>query len=416
LNNSYYDNGTNIVLATGGKYLVNYYYRGQESNDHLYEVYGTTQYDSVNEAEAATNPELPELISSHAFLVGRIIVLVGATTGVTQTAFATVFSPSGYVPSAGEHNDLTGLQGGTAGQYYHLTSNQYNNNAYTNVNNNFSTGQTINGDLIITGNSITTTLSATSITADTVTTFIPAFTPQEIFRGVTFSNNSTTVTTSGGITMSTTASNLAQSVSSTDFASKQIRLRYYSTTVSGGRYTGTRGSALLWYIHGGFRYICDFRISDTSFASACQQFYGLAGSTADLAYGTVSLVQVSTLTNLIGVGNDGADTNLQIIHNDASGTATKIDLGVDFPANRTAGAASTTMYSVTLYNAPASNTVKYMVVNNETGAVAMGEITTNLPATTQGLNFFASRAMGGGGGVTGSGQFELSKLGVYSLL
>ena len=41
---------------------------------------------------------------------------------------------------------------------------------------------------------------------------------------------------------------------------------------------------------------------------------------------------------------------------------------------------------------------------------------TDLPATTQGLNFFSSRAMGGGGGVTGSGQFELSKLGVYSLL
>jgi hypothetical protein len=56
-----------------------------------------------------------------------------------------------------------------------------------------------------------------------------------------------------------------------------------------------------------------------------------------------------------------------------------------------------------------------MVVNNETGAVAMGTITTNLPAPTQGLNFFASRAMGGGGGITNSGQFDLMRLGVYSL-
>ena len=313
---------------------------------------------------------------------------------------------------------------------YYVTAFTYSNNVFT-VNQtgqsdltatiNSVTGWTVNGVLTVTGDTslqgvTANTISATTITADTVNTYIPTFSSQEIFRGVTFSNNSTTVTTSAGITMSSTASNLAISVSSTDFSTKQIRLRYYSTTVTGGRYTGTRGSALLWYIHGGFRYVCDFRISDTSFASDCQQFYGMAGVTADLGYGGVSLTQVSTLTNLIGVGNDGSDTNLQIIHNDASGAATKIDLGVGFPANRTVGAASSTMYSVTLYNPPTSSNVKYMVVNNETGAVAMGEITTNLPLTTQGLNFFASRAMGGGGGVTGSGQFELSKLGVNSLL
>ena len=275
---------------------------------------------------------------------------------------------------------------------------------------------TVSGNTSIYGAFNATSISATSITADTVTTFIPELSPYEIYRGVTFQNNSTTVTTFGGVTMSTSASNSAQSVASTNFVSKQIRLRYFASVVSGGRYTGTRGSALLWFIGGGFRYVCDFNISDTAFASACQQFYGLANQTTDLAYGGVGLTQVSTLTNLIGLGNDGADTNLQIMHNDSGGTATKIDLGVNFPANRTAGSASTTVYSLTLYNAPASNTVKYMVVNNETGAVAMGTITTNLPDSTLGLNFFASRAMGGGGGVTNSGQFDLLKLGVNSLL
>jgi hypothetical protein len=127
LNNSYYDNGTNIVSGTTGKYLVNYYYRGQETNDHLYEVYGTGEYDSVVLAEASSSPELPELVSSHAFLVGRIVVGVGETTGITQTAFGTVFQPSGYAPSSGLHNSLSGLQGGTSGEYYHLTQNQINN-------------------------------------------------------------------------------------------------------------------------------------------------------------------------------------------------------------------------------------------------------------------------------------------------
>ena len=245
--------------------------------------------------------------------------------------------------------------------------------------------------------------------------FIPELKAQEVYRGITINNNSTTVVTEGGLTMSSSASTLAQTVASTNFASKQIRLRYYATSVSAGRYTGTRGSALLWYIHGGFRYICDFNISDSAYSAGCQQFYGLAGQTADLAYGGAAGTLVSTLTNIIGVGSETGDTNLQVFHNDATGTTTKIDLGVNFPANRTVGAISTTVYSITLYNAPASTNVLYRVVNNETGAIAEGTVSTNLPLTSQGLNFFASRCMSTTS-VTNTGEFNLSKLGCYSLL
>ena len=250
---------------------------------------------------------------------------------------------------------------------------------------------------------------------DYFSSFIPELKAQETYRGILINNNSTTVVSEGGVTMSSSASTLAQSVASTNFSTKQVRLRYYATTVSAGRYTGTRGSALLWFIHGGFRYICDFNISDTAYSAGCQQFYGLAGQTTDLAYGGVSGTLVSTLTNIIGVGSENGDTNLQVFHNDATGTATKIDLGINFPANRTAGAISTTVYSITLYNAPASNDVLYRVVNNETGAIAEGTISTNLPLTSQGLNFFASRCMSTTS-VTNTGQFDLSKLGCYSLL
>lgn len=245
--------------------------------------------------------------------------------------------------------------------------------------------------------------------------FIPKLSATETYRGININNNSTTVISEGGVTMSSSASTLAQAVASTNFATKQIRLRYYASTVSGGRYTGTRGSALLWYIHGGFRYVCDFNISDTSFSAGCQQFYGLAGQTADLAYGTASGILVSTLTNIIGVGSEVGDTNLQVFHNDATGTATKVDLGINFPANRTAGAISTTVYSIQLYNEPSSTDVKYEVKNNETGSIAQGTISTNLPLSSQGLNFFASRVMSTTS-VTNTGQFDLSKLGVYSQL
>ena len=224
-------------------------------------------------------------------------------------------------------------------------------------------------------------------------------------------NNTTTVTVDGGVTTSTSASTTAQSVATTNFATRAIRLRYSATVVSTGRYTGTRGSSLLWYITGGFKFVCDFNISDTSYGSGCRQFYGMAGSTTDLTY--TDAVTVATLTNIIGVGSDAADSNLQVFYNDATGTATKIDLGSLFPANRTAGSASTTIYSVILYNAPTSNNVSYRVTNKETGDYTEGTITTNMPANTQGLTFFASRCMGTP--VTGTGQFDLYKLGVYSL-
>jgi hypothetical protein len=258
-------------------------------------------------------------------------------------------------------------------------------------------------------------LSSTDWNTFNSANFIPKLSALETYRGININNNSTTVISEGGVTMSSSASTTAQSVASTNFSTKQIRLRYSATVVSGGRYTGTRGSALLWFIHGGFRFICDFNISDTSYSAGCQQFYGLAGQTTDLNYGTASNILVSTLINIIGIGSENGDANLSVFHNDATGTATKVDLGVNFPANRTVGAISTTVYSIKLYNECMSTDVKYEVKNNETGSVASGTVSTNLPLTSQGLNFFASRCMSVTS-VTSTGQFDLMKLGVYSQL
>jgi hypothetical protein len=241
--------------------------------------------------------------------------------------------------------------------------------------------------------------------------FIPYMKGNETFRGVNYSNNSTTEVTSGGITIANTASMIARSVSSTNYATEQIRKGFYGSVASAGRYTGSRGSALLFYLGGGFKYVCDVYISDTAYGSGCRQFYGMQGATTDLAYSDTILV--SSLINCIGVGSDSADANLQIFHNDGTGTATKIDLGANFPANRTAGSALTTVYGIELFNAPNSSSVLYRVVNKETGNSVQGTVSTNLPLGTQGLNFFASRCMGAG--VTNTGQFDLLILGVYSL-
>jgi hypothetical protein len=244
---------------------------------------------------------------------------------------------------------------------------------------------------------------------------IDAFTikPNYTWRGATFNNNSTTVVYDGGIVGSATASTLAQSVANTNYVSKNIRLRYYSTVVSTGRYTGLRGSALLWFIGGGFLFQCDVNISDSVFGAGCQNFFGMASTIADLNIGGALLIQLSTLTNVIGVGNDGSDANLQIISNDAAGVCTKVDLGVNFPANRTSGAISTTIYSIMLYNAPNSSQVLVRIRNKETNIFVDNIVSTNLPASTLGLNFFAVRTMNAA--LTNTGQFDLSRLGVYSI-
>jgi hypothetical protein len=155
VNNQFYDDGTDIVSATTGNYLVNWYYRGQEINDHIYEVFGNDEYSTIAEAQLSTEPLLPELISSHAFLLGRIIIEVGENDGIVESAFIQAFQPT----TVQRHNDLTDIQGGQAGEYFHLTSNEYNNLALTNVDNEFSTTQSIDGDLLVSGKITGNTLS-----------------------------------------------------------------------------------------------------------------------------------------------------------------------------------------------------------------------------------------------------------------
>lgn len=245
---------------------------------------------------------------------------------------------------------------------------------------------------------------------------IPKMSGNEIWRGSTFRNSSITVDTAPSITLSITGTATARAVASTSFATRSIRMGMVAATTSVGRYTGLRGSALLWYLTGGFLYSGEFNISDTAFVTGTHNFWGLASSTTDLLIGGVNNDQPSALTNIIAFANDSGDANLQIMHNDASGVVTKTDLGSSFPSNRTAGAAITTIYSCFLYNAPNSSNVIYRIVNKGTGDVAQGTLSTNLPASTVGLNFFGVRTMGtSGGGITNSGQFDVYRLGVYSL-
>lgn len=124
---------------------------------------------------------------------------------------------------------------------------------------------------------------------------------------------------------------------------------------------------------GGFHVIMRFGCSDAATVAGARSFAGLRDSTS-----AIGNINPSTLQNIIGVGSDGGETTLSIMHNDGAGTATKIPLGDDFPDHTL----SVDMYELVLYCPPNASYVGYQVRRLNTGHMAEGTITTDLPSPT----------------------------------
>lgn len=86
-------------------------------------AYGIAEHNSLGAAATeGIPPYLTQNFFNQALLLGRFIFQKGAATpGLIETAFNSVFGTS----AVNNHNDLAGLQGGTTGEYYHLTAAQY---------------------------------------------------------------------------------------------------------------------------------------------------------------------------------------------------------------------------------------------------------------------------------------------------
>ncbi|MBL9075798.1 DUF2793 domain-containing protein [Tabrizicola sp.] len=109
-------------------------------------------------------------------------------------------------------------------------------------------------------------------------------------------------------------------------------------------------------------------------------------------------------TGIVGMGWDAADANIQIMHNDTSGTATKIDLGSSFPVPSTDRGE---VYEVQLYSPNSlTQSVSYRVIRYDTSdntvlAEATGTITTNLPPVGTLLGPHIRMSVGGVSSVVG---------------
>lgn len=111
-----------------------------------------------------------------------------------------------------------------------------------------------------------------------------------------------------------------------------------------------------------------------TWSSGTADYTGLTGSNA--ATGNVN---PSTLLDSILFGADDTDTNLQFMHNDGSGTATKHDMGSNFALQLH------NAYSFMIWNLYGGNTVNIWLRNLRNGEIFQTSVNTDLPASTVGL-------------------------------
>ena len=117
---THYDDGINLRTLGSGKYVVNYVYRGIGSLNRS-QVLLSPQYVNYGDAVKAIMPIPPAELSSISIFCGRIITQEGDGALLVESAFTTILSVAGIT----DHNLLNNIQGGTPGQYYHLSSASY---------------------------------------------------------------------------------------------------------------------------------------------------------------------------------------------------------------------------------------------------------------------------------------------------
>ncbi len=208
--------------------------------------------------------------------------------------------------------------------------------------------------------------------------------------------NGTGVTLLGTTALTVLGTATTANVAVTNALTRQKRVEWLVTTASTTAVASFRNTLTQWTIGGttgGFFYVCRWAPSTGLTNSSHRAFCGMGLNAAPTD------VNPSTRLNNVGMGWDSADTQVQMMHNDGSGTATKIALGAGFPKPSTDRSVA---YELAMFSPPgASGTIHYEVTELISGAVATGTITTDIPSTTTLLAPIAYTSVGGVSSVTG---------------
>jgi len=119
IDNQYYDDGSGALASlTNNNYTCRYIYI--DSDNHVYMVYGTSEYNKLGDAIEEEPPDsVPIMLSSIGMLVSKVIIKQG------QTNFERVYSYFGIDRPAGtviNHDELGNILGSGA---YHLSESEH---------------------------------------------------------------------------------------------------------------------------------------------------------------------------------------------------------------------------------------------------------------------------------------------------
>jgi hypothetical protein len=193
--------------------------------------------------------------------------------------------------------------------------------------------------------------------------------------------NSTTITATGSAALTVTGTATAVTVATTNIYTMMRKLEHLVTVAATTAVAGFRSGVTQHRIGtpsagipGGFFFVCRWGPATGVATTTNRAFVGMGNSTA-----APTDVEPSSITNIVGMGWDAADTNIQIMYRGA-GAVTKVDLGASFPVPT---ADRTKKYELVLFS-PNNTTqsVGYRVTDLGTGAQTSGTITTNLPTNT----------------------------------
>jgi hypothetical protein len=162
------------------------------------------------------------------------------------------------------------------------------------------------------------------------------------------------------------------------------RLRRTRITGAGtaGSTTGIRANVAQVSLTDGFLVQTRFALNEGINIAGTQAFIGLWANINALS------ADPSGLTNLIGIGFDAADShtgNWFLIHNDNSGTATKVDIGGTMPRN-----SLDVTYDLIFEANPLGSSILVQLIDRHTETVILNtSINTNLPSASTFLTHHA---------------------------
>lgn len=211
--------------------------------------------------------------------------------------------------------------------------------------------------------------------------------------------NATTITAVGGVAPTATGTATASIVTVTNTYTRLTKIEYLVTTAATTAVAGWRAAAAQYTIgaaqawNGGFHYSCRFGPATGVATASNRCFVGLGNSTA-----APTDVLPSTITNIVGVGWDSTDTNIQIMHR-GTGAITKIDTTIAVPL-----VDRTSVFELTMFSPPGLTQIVYFdfrdIVNDIT---VSGTINSNMPTNTTLLAPRGWMSAGGTSSVIGIG-------------